>query len=1333
MSNSRMQHRLPHKGLRTALAVVLSLSMVLGGVPVPAVQAIADELDGQTTPIEEPTGEPAEGEGAAGDQNPQGNAQDPQEGAPGDGQGEGEGDEQDGEGQSADGEGNEQSADGEGDEQPADGDDNGNEKPADGEGKKDEGRDRPILGVVRPGNQLDPTKLVTTVDNKDYGIQLNLFDYETTDNESNHYGSPDTASGINAGKTSADETTKLFFYAKGDLPNDHSLNAPNINLFAGFGSWSATASQNGFALQYALQGIVKRDLSDPTNTDYSQRFPVVNTSSNESLAYLFDPAVTTYDPNAKKSYTNVNHFFEDKDGYLYFSSNEHYAYYDRSQGNNGDFTIYEDTYGRYSGGGNNLAIGYFPFDEFNGGANGRGPSVPGACINPTTHPQWSNNNHVNHTMGMSMTVPITMPYDGQVEYIKPDGTTELKDMIFEFSGDDDMWVFIDGRLVLDIGGIHQPVKGTINFHTGQVEIASGTTADTGGVDPRNQASGQYNNQYSYVTGNFTMRAAGISDTNVLGTNSSIWKDTKQGNQAVAFPDDNRWPADTQHVVQFFYLERGGCDSNLEIMTNIHLRNEKSAMVEKLWDKALYDPENGIDKRKPVDVQLIRQAVMREENSSTHEHTVIGYTMFDHEGKVKTWNGTEWVVDQVDTDNDGTPDKDVTTPDNPIKLSNENHDTKQWWGWKYTWENLPSGGYNTNGWIDGLEEENEDPNLTYDDDGNVIDVHNNVYCDYNYYVREVPNDDYEFVPRYTQANPDGSTSTLYPEDLTYLVPGANSKDGMFVPAANPLYPVRITNEPVTIDVEKKWRNAAGNADDPVNHNAATNDDSVWVQLYCEERVNMAEPGEPEDWVWTAAQPVGDTAVKLSKANEWKTTFDASPSQNRRYYVLEGSANDDGTSFTPFIALDAAKVVDDAESGAPYVIDETWYTRDGARSGGATGVTATTQEVSETYKYFWEKQGTPNTENYTVVRTFGGDAELIQRGEQERTYKSDTISLQLEVPASTADGYHYKATVDLDSLQIDGGVGKIKAPDGVTPVPTEDGFEVQFDVAGGSAARTITLTIPIKGDALSSYVRDGAANVTVTHTECLPAASAENSTNVNETIYGHYLQLSDTFTHGTAKVANKPIKLLKLRKVDAKAYAEAVKKANDYNAEHPDETPAKTYEDYLVDKDWLKGAEFKLFADNLNGTTSTDPVKFDENVDAVDTLRIPDAETTFTTGDDGTVKLTSLTDKGTYWLVEVTAPTGYINRGMERPIRIDVDENGVLRIVSQEEAATKPVVKSAKGVDIITVPNVRTYMLPAAGGPGAYPFLIAGAFVAAYALGGFGARGHRSTRRRGARRI
>ncbi len=73
----------------------------------------------------------------------------------------------------------------------------------------------------------------------------------------------------------------------------------------------------------------------------------------------------------------------------------------------------------------------------------------------------------NFFTGMKMEANFTQPRDGKLD--------NGDEMIFKFTGDDDMWVYIDDVLVLDIGGIHEPLSGTINFATGVVTNPTGSS------------------------------------------------------------------------------------------------------------------------------------------------------------------------------------------------------------------------------------------------------------------------------------------------------------------------------------------------------------------------------------------------------------------------------------------------------------------------------------------------------------------------------------------------------------------------------------------------------------------------------------------------------------------------------------------------------------------------------------------------------------------------------------------------------------------------------------------------------------------------------------------
>ncbi len=115
-----------------------------------------------------------------------------------------------------------------------------------------------------------------------------------------------------------------------------------------------------------------------------------------------------------------------------------------------------------------------------------------------------------------------------------------KDMKFEFSGDDDVWVFIDGVLVGDLGGVHGAASLSINFKTGEVKLG----------DARK------NPNHTWGGKETTLRAC---FEEALG---------KEKAAAYFKEDTNAFLPGSYHTLKFFYLERGNTDSNMKLMFNL---------------------------------------------------------------------------------------------------------------------------------------------------------------------------------------------------------------------------------------------------------------------------------------------------------------------------------------------------------------------------------------------------------------------------------------------------------------------------------------------------------------------------------------------------------------------------------------------------------------------------------------------------------------------------------------------------------------------------------------------------------------------------------------------
>ena len=155
----------------------------------------------------------------------------------------------------------------------------------------------------------------------------------------------------------------------------------------------------------------------------------------------------------------------------------------------------------------------------------------------------SDRTNVNYGFGMRIDIPFNLDH-GQT--VSTTNTANKKAAEFKFSGDDDIWVFIDGTLVLDLGGDHARVNGVINFAgDGSVKI----------TDSNSQKiwSTEFNTTTYPATDAGKSKRADSCNDNGSGT-------IKEKIEAAG----GTWSNDGDHVMTVFYMERGLFESNLKI-------------------------------------------------------------------------------------------------------------------------------------------------------------------------------------------------------------------------------------------------------------------------------------------------------------------------------------------------------------------------------------------------------------------------------------------------------------------------------------------------------------------------------------------------------------------------------------------------------------------------------------------------------------------------------------------------------------------------------------------------------------------------------------------------
>lgn len=295
------------------------------------------------------------------------------------------------------------------------------------------------------------------------------------------YATTSAAMADDAGQTTEQQagiSLGLHDYDRNAINNNHALKFKNVGKPGTYNRYVGDGNA-------AYTGIVNKTLT--------KGYPAMATDKgSESLAYLFggtdDKAVTNYTPAGGLLTLG-------DDGYYDFDADSQYAAYDTT------------------------------LRKFN-------LSPQHSCADQATTPcftPFGNTGEDRYSFGMNLGANFYMPKGGMVNN---------QPMVFNFTGDDDVWVFIDDVLVLDLGGIHQALSGSINFADGTIDyhgkLPSYENSPATSIDKAFEAAGKTWDSASYET----------------------------------------------HRLRFFYLERGDGGSNCKISFNLPVKPSKAIDIEK---------------------------------------------------------------------------------------------------------------------------------------------------------------------------------------------------------------------------------------------------------------------------------------------------------------------------------------------------------------------------------------------------------------------------------------------------------------------------------------------------------------------------------------------------------------------------------------------------------------------------------------------------------------------------------------------------------------------------------------------------------------------------------
>lgn len=346
----------------------------------------------------------------------------------------------------------------------------------------------------------------------------------------------------------------------------------NKNRFMAINNSTINEDGSGTRYDYAYQGLVK----DKTSTGDATGEPLLKDTTTTTVEPHFNKEFLsgTNTKNAKLGdvYDNVafpftkRQIFDEDQGvdYWYFDSQDTTLYLkqdstteqyflkssteNRERSRNLDSNSAQKSINK--NGQSVSSYGYFPFNET--ATAGRASTY-------------------NYGFGTKLQMDFTLTDDGKVETEKADGTKEKTSIKFFFSGDDDVWVFIDGQLALDVGGAHGKVSGLLEF--GETDTKDGKKNSVTAYVSRVKKGGTSDNDKDETNGNRAVKTVTYN-----GEKISFYAESTP---LVAKDTPLVLDKGQKHTLTMYYMERGMWESNMAVAFNFPDNNE--LQVQKIVD------------------------------------------------------------------------------------------------------------------------------------------------------------------------------------------------------------------------------------------------------------------------------------------------------------------------------------------------------------------------------------------------------------------------------------------------------------------------------------------------------------------------------------------------------------------------------------------------------------------------------------------------------------------------------------------------------------------------------------------------------------------------------